>query len=340
MAVVALLAVGVVDGAAAPSVDTLVARDRALAGAERRLADDLARDRSSLVATRARAEALRRRYDAQAAMVRARLRAAYAEPAADPVVALLAGDPEEAQARADLARALAQADTRLLSEYRATLAELRSAESRLEKRKRRLAGRQRLLAARRATVRARLRVERRAAAAAAAEDAGLPGLPEGDGAAAAAARGLPAEVLRDRSLPGAPPVDARTGAPVLLDPPVAGPPVTVAVPGRGIVQVTPAVTSRVSGPRRFQGLAAIRGAEAQGRVTASGVPFDPATLVASHRTLPLGALLRLRRGGREVTVRVVDRGPFVASRDLEVSTAAAAALGMRRADVVFVTVLG
>lgn len=49
-----------------------------------------------------------------------------------------------------------------------------------------------------------------------------------------------------------------------------------------------------------------------GRTTASGVPYDRNALVAAHRSLPFGTLLRVTNteNGREVLVRVVDRGPF------------------------------
>ena len=49
-----------------------------------------------------------------------------------------------------------------------------------------------------------------------------------------------------------------------------------------------------------------------GRTSASGVPFDERKLVAAHRTLPFGSVVRVTnvRNGRSVTVRIVDRGPY------------------------------
>ena len=61
---------------------------------------------------------------------------------------------------------------------------------------------------------------------------------------------------------------------------------------------------------------------------ASGEPYDPYAFSAASRTLRLGTLLRVAYGGRVVTVRVNDRGPYVRGRDLELSQAAAAALGL------------
>ena len=52
-------------------------------------------------------------------------------------------------------------------------------------------------------------------------------------------------------------------------------------------------------------------------------------LTAAHRTLPLGSRVRVtnRKNGRSVTVRIEDRGPFVHGRVIDLSPAAARALG-------------
>jgi rare lipoprotein A len=56
-------------------------------------------------------------------------------------------------------------------------------------------------------------------------------------------------------------------------------------------------------------------------------------LVAAHRSLPFGTRLLVTNlgNGRAVTVVVVDRGPFIRSRIIDVSTRAADALGFRGA---------
>jgi len=66
-----------------------------------------------------------------------------------------------------------------------------------------------------------------------------------------------------------------------------------------------------------------------GKRTASGVKFDPNAMMAAHRTLPFGSRVRVtdRRSGRSVTVRIVDRGPHVRGRVIDVSKAAARKLG-------------
>jgi len=66
-----------------------------------------------------------------------------------------------------------------------------------------------------------------------------------------------------------------------------------------------------------------------GKRTASGVRFNPNAMMAAHRTLPFGSRVRVteRRSGRSVTVRIVDRGPHVRGRVIDVSKAAARKLG-------------
>jgi rare lipoprotein A len=50
----------------------------------------------------------------------------------------------------------------------------------------------------------------------------------------------------------------------------------------------------------------------EGNKTASGKPFDADALVAAHRALPFGTVVRVTNleNGRRVTVRIVDRGPY------------------------------
>jgi rare lipoprotein A len=59
------------------------------------------------------------------------------------------------------------------------------------------------------------------------------------------------------------------------------------------------------------GLASYYGPGLHGERTASGERFDQNELVAAHRTLPFGTLLRVTNleNGREVHVRIIDRGP-------------------------------
>lgn len=67
-----------------------------------------------------------------------------------------------------------------------------------------------------------------------------------------------------------------------------------------------------------------------GRRTASGERFNMHDFTAAHRTLPFGTVVRIRSlvNGREVDVRINDRGPFSAGRVIDLSRAAAESLGM------------
>jgi rare lipoprotein A len=64
--------------------------------------------------------------------------------------------------------------------------------------------------------------------------------------------------------------------------------------------------------------------------TASGENMDGDALTAAHRTLPLGAKVKVENleNGRAVVVRINDRGPFAKDRIIDLSKAAAAELGM------------
>ena len=60
------------------------------------------------------------------------------------------------------------------------------------------------------------------------------------------------------------------------------------------------------------GLASWYGPGFHGEETASGEIFDQREMVAAHRTLPLGSVIRVTNleNGRRVTLRVIDRGPY------------------------------
>ena len=60
---------------------------------------------------------------------------------------------------------------------------------------------------------------------------------------------------------------------------------------------------------------------------ACGGTLTPATLGVANRTLPCGTKLRLHYGGRSVTVRVIDRGPFSGSREFDLTQATKERLG-------------
>jgi rare lipoprotein A len=66
-----------------------------------------------------------------------------------------------------------------------------------------------------------------------------------------------------------------------------------------------------------------------GKRTASGEPANPGGMTAAHRSLPFGTRVMVtnRKNGRSVVVRINDRGPFVRGRVIDLSTAAARAIG-------------
>jgi rare lipoprotein A len=78
------------------------------------------------------------------------------------------------------------------------------------------------------------------------------------------------------------------------------------------------------------GLASWYGGKFHGRMTSSGEVFDTNTLTAAHRTLPFGTIVKVTNldNGRSVQVKINDRGPFVDGRIIDLSRAAAEALGM------------
>jgi rare lipoprotein A len=86
----------------------------------------------------------------------------------------------------------------------------------------------------------------------------------------------------------------------------------------------------------FTGIASFYGNES-GSKTASGQRFNEDALTCAHRSLPFGTKLRVTHGDRSVVVTVNDRGPFVHGRVLDLSTAAARAVGITGAGVGMVT---
>ena len=76
------------------------------------------------------------------------------------------------------------------------------------------------------------------------------------------------------------------------------------------------------------GVASVYSTES-GKRTASGQRLNPGALTAAHWSLPFGTkvLVSNRRNGRSVIVTINDRGPFTRGRIIDVSPAAARALG-------------
>jgi rare lipoprotein A len=109
----------------------------------------------------------------------------------------------------------------------------------------------------------------------------------------------------------------------------------------------PQDSTRISlGPLQFSvsGWASWYGPGFDGNYSASGEVFNQNALTAAHRTLPFGTQVRVTNmdNGLSVVVRINDRGPFHGDRVIDLSTAAAEAIGLVQSGVapVNVEVLG
>ncbi|WP_320171664.1 septal ring lytic transglycosylase RlpA family protein [Maridesulfovibrio sp.] len=83
---------------------------------------------------------------------------------------------------------------------------------------------------------------------------------------------------------------------------------------------------------KAQGLASWYGDDFHGKTTANGETYNMYAMTAAHRTLPMGTMLEVtdRSSGKQVIVRVNDRGPFADPdrRIIDLSYTAAAKLGI------------
>jgi len=94
----------------------------------------------------------------------------------------------------------------------------------------------------------------------------------------------------------------------------------------------PAVVQRQTPSLAETGTASWYGSWHQGRLTASGERFNARAFTAAHRSLPFGTIIRVTNlaTGETVKVRVNDRGPYIRGRTLDLSAAAAKALGITK----------
>ena len=86
------------------------------------------------------------------------------------------------------------------------------------------------------------------------------------------------------------------------------------------------------GVRTFvqRGIASWYGGKFHGRRSACGIRFNTYKMYAAHKTLPCGAVVRVKNleNGRSVLVKIVDRGPYKRGRIIDLSYSAAKKLGM------------
>ena len=89
-------------------------------------------------------------------------------------------------------------------------------------------------------------------------------------------------------------------------------------------------SSNEANKHALNGTASWYGSRFHGKKTASGEIYDQNKLTAAHKTLPLGSKARVTNldNGNTVVVEINDRGPFVKGRIIDLSRAAAGALGL------------
>ena len=119
----------------------------------------------------------------------------------------------------------------------------------------------------------------------------------------------PFEPLKPQSVQASAPT-----APAVVPPPVVAPP----EPPKRLVISTSTGEASWYGPGFF------------GNRTANGEVFRPGTMTASHRTLPFGTEVKVTnlRNGKEMVVRINDRGPFSGNRVIDIAHGAAQHLGL------------
>jgi rare lipoprotein A len=77
------------------------------------------------------------------------------------------------------------------------------------------------------------------------------------------------------------------------------------------------------------------------RITASGRSYSPRQAgIAAHKSIPLGSLVKVTRTstGKSLIVRIVDRGPYIRGRIIDLTPAGARALGFYDSGVTKVTI--
>ncbi len=96
------------------------------------------------------------------------------------------------------------------------------------------------------------------------------------------------------------------------------------------------VSQRITVPPAEAGLASWYGHPYHGRRAASGEVYDMRNLTGAHRTLPFGTHVRVHslENYSSVDVEINDRGPFVEGRIIDISRAAALALGFGKAGMI------
>lgn len=98
----------------------------------------------------------------------------------------------------------------------------------------------------------------------------------------------------------------------------------------GASPISWAMPAMALGQNSYIGVASWYGGRFHGRRTASGEVFDQNELSAAHRSWPFGLKVRVTNlhNGESVVVKINDRGPYVEGRSIDLSRAAARAIGL------------
>lgn len=126
------------------------------------------------------------------------------------------------------------------------------------------------------------------------------------------------------------PAATAPAAPPSTQPSPSSPSAPATSPGRPSTSRRRALIAAVPGEYTETGVASWYGVPFNGRRTSNGEVYDMYQLTAAHRTLPFNAVVRVTNlsNGKQVNVRINDRGPFVANRIIDLSYSAAEAIGM------------
>ena len=91
------------------------------------------------------------------------------------------------------------------------------------------------------------------------------------------------------------------------------------------------VCARMQAKKAQTGRASWYAPALEGRPTSSGEPYRPQAMTAAHPSLPLGTKVRVtnRRNGLSAILRINDRGPYTGADVIDLSEAAAAAIGAK-----------
>ncbi|WP_244814717.1 septal ring lytic transglycosylase RlpA family protein [Caballeronia sp. Lep1P3] len=124
--------------------------------------------------------------------------------------------------------------------------------------------------------------------------------------------------------------DARSNAPLAFDSKLSAVPTQDANRGQSLSDAEPITAGPDVGSFEQKGKASWYGRLFHGRKTASGEKYNMNAMTAAHRTLPLASWVRVTNESnhKTVVVKINDRGPYVRGRVIDLSYAAASALGM------------